>query len=240
MEPLLGDMGDALKSGNVYTKQQRIAELAKLMVDASFTSLAYLIDLEWLREAYRRTRKDGAAGVDEVTAEEYERDLEGNLQSLLDRFKSGRYHAPPVKRVYIPKGDRGLRPIGIPALEDKILQRAVVMVLTPLYEQDFLDCSYGFRPGRSAHEALEALWREIMRMGGCWVLEVDIRSYFDTVKHEHLREFLKKRVRDGVVVRTIGKWLKAGVMEDGAIHYPREGTPQGGVISPLVSNIYLH
>jgi len=114
------------------------------------------------------------------------------------------------------------------------------MVLTPLYEQDFRDCSYGFRPGRSAHQALEALWREIMRRGGCWVLEVDIRSYFDTVKHEHLREFLKKRVRDGVIFRTIGKWLKAGVMEDGAIHYPREGTPQGGVISPLVSNIYLH
>lgn len=240
MEPLLGNTGDALRSGNVYTKQQRIAELAKLMVDASFTSLAYLIDLEWLREAYRCTRKDGAAGVDEVTAEEYEKDLEGNLQSLLDRFKSGRYHAPPVKRAYIPKGDGAVRPIGIPALEDKILQRAVVMVLTPLYEQDFLDCSYGFRPGRSAHQALEALRREVMRRGGCWVLEVDIRSYFDTVEHEHLREFLKKRVRDGVILRTIGKWLKAGVMEDGAIHYPREGTPQGGVISPLISNIYLH
>ena len=210
------------------------------MVDASFTSLAYLIDLEWLREAYRCTRKDGAAGVDEVTAEEYEKDLEGNLQSLLDRFKSGRYHAPPVKRAYIAKGDGAVRPIGIPALEDKILQRAVVMVLTPLYEQDFLDCSYGFRPGRSAHQALEALRREVMRRGGCWVLEVDIRSYFDTVEHEHLREFLKKRVRDGVILRTIGKWLKAGVMEDGAIPYPREGTPQGGVISPLISNIYLH
>jgi group II intron reverse transcriptase/maturase len=240
MEPLVGDTGDALKSGNVYTKQQRIAELGKLMVGAGFTSLAYLIDLEWLREAYRRTRKDGAAGVDEVTAKDYEGDLEGNLQSLLDRFKSGRYHAPPVKRAYIPKGDGALRPIGIPALEDKILQRAVVMVLTPLYEQDFLECSYGFRPGRSAHQALEALWRGIMRMGGCWVLEVDIRSYFDTVEHEHLREFLKRRVRDGVILRTIGKWLKAGVMEDGAIHYPQQGTPQGGVISPLISNIYLH
>jgi group II intron reverse transcriptase/maturase len=240
MEPLVGDTGDALKSGNVYTKQQRIAELGKLMVGAGFTSLAYLIDLEWLREAYRRTRKDGAAGVDEVTAKDYEGDLEGSLQSLLDRFKSGRYHAPPVKRAYIPKGDGALRPIGIPALEDKILQRAVVMVLTPLYEQDFLECSYGFRPGRSAHQALEALWRGIMRMGGCWVLEVDIRSYFDTVEHEHLREFLKKRVRDGVILRTIGKWLKAGVMEDGAIHYPQQGTPQGGVISPLISNIYLH
>lgn len=230
-----------MRSGDVYTKQQRIAELGKLMADASFTTLAHHIDLEWLHEAYARTRKDAAVGVDGVTAEEYERDLIGNLQSLLDRFKSGRYYAPPVKRVYIPKDGSGAkRPIGIPALEDKILQRAVVMVLTPLYEQDFLDCSYGFRPGRSAHQALTALWEEIMRRGECWVLEVDIKSFFDTVKREYLREFLRKRVRDGVILRTIGKWLKAGVMEDGAIHYPLEGTPQGGVISPLISNIYLH
>jgi RNA-directed DNA polymerase len=156
---LLGNTEDALKSGNVYTKQQRIAELARLMPDAGFTSLAYYVDLEWMHEAYRRTRKDGAAGVDDVTAEEYEKDLEENLKSLLDRFKSGRYYAQPVKRVYIPKGDGkdGVRPIGIPALEDKVLQRAVIMVLEPLYEQDFLDCSYGFRPGRSVHQALEAV-----------------------------------------------------------------------------------
>jgi group II intron reverse transcriptase/maturase len=159
---------------------------------------------------------------------------------LLERFKSGRYFAPPVKRVYIPKGDGRKRPIGIPALEDKVLQRAVVMVLNALYEQDFLECSYGFRPGRSAHQALEAMWQGVMDLGGCWVLEVDIKSYFDTVEHKHLREFVRKRVRDGVVLRTIGKWLKAGVMEDGAIHYPEEGTPQGGVISPLLSNVYLH
>jgi retron-type reverse transcriptase len=114
------------------------------------------------------------------------------------------------------------------------------MVLEPLYEQDFLQCSFGFRPGRSVHQALEEMWRKIMAMGGCWLLEVDVKSYFDTVKHEHLREFLRKRVRDGVILRTMGKWLKAGVMEDGAIHYPEEGTPQGGVVSPLISNIYLH
>ncbi len=191
-------------------------------------------------EAYKGVRKTGAAGVDEVTAEEYEKDLEENLRSLLERFKSGRYYAPPVKRVYIPKGDGKMRPIGIPALEDKILQRAVVMVLQPLYEVDFLEVSYGFRPGRSVHEALEALWKAAMDMGGCWVLEVDIKSYFDTVKHEHMREFVEQRVRDGVIRRTIGKWLKAGVMEDGMIHYPQEGTPQGGVISPLLSNLYLH
>jgi RNA-directed DNA polymerase len=243
MEPLLGNTGDALKSGNVYTKQQRIAELAKLMVDASFTSLAYLIDLEWLREAYRCTRKDGAAGVDEVTAEEYEKDLEGNLQSLLDRFKSGRYHAPPVKRVYIPKGDGAVRPIGIPALEDKILQRAVVMVLTPLYEQDFLDCSYGFRPGRSAHQALEALWHGIMRRGGCWVLEVDIRSYFDSIPQDKLMGMVERRIADRSVLMLIRMWLRSPVVEEdggGSGRQSRSGTPQGGVISPLLANIYLH
>lgn len=152
---------------NVCTKQQRIAELARLMPDVSFTSLAYHIDLEWMHDAYRKTRKDGAAGVDDVTAEEYERDLEENLLSLLERFKSGRYIAPPVKRKYIPKSEGRFRPIGIPTLEDKILQRAVVMVLTPLYEQDFLDCSYGFRPERSVHQALESLWKGVMGMGGC-------------------------------------------------------------------------
>jgi RNA-directed DNA polymerase len=240
MELLLGNTEDALESVDVYTKQQRIAELARLMPDVGFTSLAYYIDLEWLHEAYRRTRKDGAAGVDDVTAEEYEKELDENLRSLLERFKSGRYSAPPVKREYIPKGEAGVRPIGIPTLEDKVLQRAVLMVLTSLYEQDFLDCSYGFRPDRSVHQALEALWQGVMSMGGCWVLEVDIKSYFDTVNREHLREFLRKRVRDGVLLRTIGKWLKAGVLEDGAIHYPKEGTPQGGVISPVLSNIYLH
>jgi len=236
----MGNMEGALESGNVYTKQQRIAELGKRMPDVGFTSLAYYIDLEWMYEAYRMTRKDGSAGVDDVTAEEYEKDLDGHLRTLLERFKSGRYVAPPVKRVYIPKGDGRVRPVGIPTLEDKILQRAVVMLLTPLYEQEFLDCSYGFRPGRSVHQALEDMWGKVMEMDGCWLLEVDVRNFFGEVKYDHLREFLKERVRDGVVLRTIGKWLKAGVMEGGVIHYPKEGTPQGGVISPLLSNIYLH
>jgi group II intron reverse transcriptase/maturase len=240
---LVGNTEDTLESESVYTKQQRIAELAKQMPDAGITSLAYHIDLEWLKEAYGRTRKDGATGVDDMTAAQYETDLENNLSSLLERFKSGSYFAPPVKRAYIPKevGGEPIRPIGIPTLEDKILQRAVVMLLAPLYEHDFLDCSYGFRPGRNAHQALEALWQAIMGMGSvCWVLEVDIKSYFDTVKHGYLRDFYKKRVRDGVVNRVLGKWLKAGVMEDGTLRYPQEGTPQGGVISPLLANIYLH
>ena len=160
----------------IYTKQQRIAELARKAPTMAFTTLAHHLDLEWLSEAYRRTRKDGAVGIDGQTAAAYAESLESNLRSLLERAKSGRYKAPPVRRVHIPKGDGSqTRPIGIPTFEDKILQRAVVMVLEAIYEQDFLDCSYGFRPGRSAHQALDAVWRSTMTMGGGWVLEIDIR-----------------------------------------------------------------
>jgi len=229
-------------SGTVSTKQERIAALARQSPTMGFTSLAYLMDLEWMYEAYRRVRKNKAAGIDGQTAAEYERDLEGNLRSLLDRAKSGRYFAPPVRRVYIPKaGSPGeKRPIGIPTLEDKILQRAVVMLLEPIYEQDFHEGSYGFRPGRSPHDALGSLWKGTMGMKGGWVLEVDIRKFFDTLDHAHLREALQHRVRDGVLLRLIGKWLNAGVMEDGSIHYPETGSPQGGVISPMLANVYLH
>jgi group II intron reverse transcriptase/maturase len=204
-------------------------------------SLAHFIDEYWLQEAYSRTRKDGAVGVDGTTAAQYAENLGDNLRSLCDRFKSGRYQAPPVKRAHVPKGSGSeTRPIGIPTFEDKVLQRAVAMVLEAIYEQDFLDCSYGFRPDRSAHDALHVLWRELMGMGGGWVLEVDIRSFFDELDHDHLRSFLDHRVRDGVIRRAIGKWLQAGVMEEGRLRHPETGTPQGGVISPLLANIYLH
>ena len=231
-------------SEHVSTKQKRIAALAKQSPEMAFTSLAYLMDIDWLKEAYRRTRKDGAVGVDGVTAEMYEQDLEENLHSLLDRAKSGTYQAPPVRRVHIPKGGSSTetRPLGIPTLEDKLLQRAVVMLLEPIYEQDFLDCSYGFRPGRSAHQALKSFRDQTMdcQPKGGWVLEVDIRKFFDNLQHRRLRQFLQIRVRDGVLLRLIDKWLKAGVMEDGNVSYPDSGSPQGGVVSPLISNVFLH
>jgi group II intron reverse transcriptase/maturase len=234
-------MTEIPSSTTVCTKLQRIAKLAQEMPETALTSLSHHIDIEWLREAWHRTRKDAAVGVDGQTARDYEANLEANLRSLLDRAKSGRYHAPPVRRVYIPKGQGPeTRPIGIPTLEDKVLQRVVAMALEAVYEQEFLPCSWGFRPNRSAHGALAVLWKDMMDMHGGWVLEVDIRRFFDTLVHSHLRKILRQRVRDGVLLRLIGKWLKAGVLEGGSVSYPRLGTPQGGVISPLLANIYLH
>lgn len=234
-------MTETSSSTSISTKLDRIATLAKQMPEKAMTSLSHHIDLDWLREAYARTRKNGATGIDGQTAAEYEANLEANLQSLLDRAKSGMYRAPPVRRVHIPKGDgKQMRPIGIPTFEDKVLQRAVVMALEAVYEQDFLDCSYGFRPGRSAHQALQVLWNTTMEMGGGWVVEVDIARFFDTLDHAQLREILHGRVRDGVLLRLIGKWLNAGVSESGELSYPDAGTPQGGVISPLLANVYLH
>ena len=226
----------------ISTRQEKLVELAQIEPKRILTTLAHHIDEVWLREAYRRTRKDGAVGIDGVTAAQYEADLEANLESLLERFKSGRYRAPAVRRVHIPKPGKAkkTRPIGIPTLEDKVLQRAVLMALEPIYEQDFLDCSYGFRPGRSAHQALDALWRGLMAMGGGWIIDLDIQSFFDDVDWGHLRHFLDQRVRDGVIRRAIGKWLNAGVMESGEVSHPDQGTPQGGVVSPLLSNLYLH
>lgn len=234
-------MTGAQEPDPVFTKQQRIAELAKQSPQLGFTSLNHHLDLPWMVQAFQRVRPDAAPGVDGQTADDYGLTLGENLRSLLDRAKSGAYRAPPVRRVRIPKGTgKETRPLGIPTLEDKVLQRAVVMALEPIYEQDFLDCSYGFRPGRSAHQALDALWRQVMAMGGCWLVEVDIRKFFDTLDHAQLRQLLRQRVRDGVLLRLIDKWLQAGVLEEGELTYPEAGTPQGGVISPLLANVYLH
>ena len=196
---------------SVQRVQQRIAGLAQRPPDFAFFSLAHHIDLDWLEAAYHRTRKDGAAGIDDVTGKQYAEKLHDNLLNLLDRLKSGTYKAPPVKRKHIPKGTSNeTRPIGIPAFEDKIVQRAVVMLLEPIYEHDFYDSSFGFRPRRSAHQALQAVWDATMKVYGGMVLEVDIRKFSDTIDHRHLQEFVSRWVRDGVLRRLIGKWLNYG------------------------------
>jgi len=233
-------MSRTLNLGRISTRLRRIAKVAREDSQRVLTSLSHYIDEYFLAEAFARIRKDGATGVDGQTAKEYAENLMDNLRSLLDRFKSGRYRAPPVRRVHIPKGEGKTRPIGIPTLEDKVLQKAVALVLEAVYEEDFLPFSYGFRPSRSAHQALRDLRNRLMSMGGGWVYEVDIRSFYDDLDHTHLRSFLDLRVRDGVLRRTIDKWLKAGVLEEGKVTRPVKGTPQGGVISPLLANVYLH
>lgn len=235
-----GTMEGAQTSQTVFTKLERIATRAREAPEMALRTLAHHIDVEWLLEAYRRTRKDGALGVDGVAADEYARDLENNLRSLHERAKAGTYRAPPVRRVHIPKSDGRTRPIGIPTFEDKILQRAVAMVMEAVYEQDFLECSYGFRPKRSAHDALRALRDAMMEMHGGWILEVDIERFFDTLDHVHLRNALARRIGDKSLIRLLGKWLNAGVMEDATRHHAEAGTPQGGVISPMLANVYLH
>jgi RNA-directed DNA polymerase len=233
---LEGNMPGTPRPEFVFTKQQRIAELARNCPDMAFTTLAHHIDIEWMLAAHGHTRRDGAVGVDGQTADEYEVNLEANFQHLLDRAKSGTYVAPPVRRVHIPKAGSATetRPLGIPTYEDKILQRAVLMVLEPVYETDFLDVSHGFRPGRGAHGALQSLWNQEMKVGGDWIVDVDLRKFFDTIDHGHLREFLKRRVRDGVILRLIGKWLNAGVLDKGVLTISEEGTPQGGVMTPPI------
>lgn len=215
----------------IYPELQRVATLASEAPTMVLTTLAHHIDADLLREAYRLIRKDGAAGIDGMSAADYEVRLEHNLEDLLRRFKAGQYRAPAVRRVYIPKAGGKRRPIGIPTIEDKVLQKAVSMVMESVYEQDFLECSYGFRPGRSAHQALEAPWKGLMGMGGGVVIEVDIEDFFGTLGRQHMEAFLDQRIRDGVIRRTIGKWFNAGVMEDGHHSRPERGTPQGGNIS---------
>src|ERR1700693_3258756 len=229
-----------MNPANLLTKRHWIVELARRKPGEVLFSLHHVIDFEWMREAYWLTRKYGATGIDGVTATEYEANLEANLRDLRERIVTGRYKAPPVRRAYIPKADGSQRPLVIPTFEDKVAQRAIAMVLEAVYEQDFMSCSYGFRPGRSAHQALQQLSGAIVVRRQYWVLDVDIRKYFDSIPHSHLRAILDRRVTDGVIRRMIGIWLKAGVLEDGLLHFVTEGTPQGGVISPILSNIFLH
>ncbi len=225
---------------SVSTKQLSIANTAKKYPHEPITVLHPNLDLHWLWEASLRVRKNSASGVDNQTYADYEDGRQERLMALLSKAKDGSYRAPPVKRKYIPKDGGELRGIGIPTLEDKILQRAVVMLLEPIYEGEFHNFSFGFRSGKSPHQALQYTYNQCYEQQVAYILDVDLRQYFDTIDHGHLREILRHRVGDGVITRLINKWLKAGVWEDGSVHYPKTGSPQGGVISPLLSNIYLH
>jgi RNA-directed DNA polymerase len=233
-------MGETLSSLPVSTRLQRIAEQAKTRPEMVFTTLAHLIDEELLREAYKRTRKDSSPGVDGVTAQQYAVNLEANLSSLHERLRKQQYFAPPVKRVYLEKEDGSQRPIGMSAFEDKVVQRAGAMLLGAVYEQDFYDCSYGFRLGRSPHQALTELRKRCAWGNIKVVVDGDVSGCFDNIPKGPLLEVIRQRVNDGGLLRLIGKWLKAGVLDGEELFYPEKGTPQGAVISPLLANIYLH
>jgi group II intron reverse transcriptase/maturase len=219
---------------------QKVVERARVEPEGRFHSLAHLIDVSALETAYRRIRKSAAVGVDGVTKEEYGQDLESNLRNLHDRLKSKRYRHQPIRRVHIAKAGGRTRPIGISALEDKVVQGAVRDVLEAIYEQDFLDCSYGFRPGRNAHDAIRALDRSVHQGSVNWILEADIQSFFDSLDRTKLKEMLQIRVADGSLMRIIGKLLRVGVLDGADYSSPDLGTAQGSILSPLLGNIYLH
>jgi len=219
----------------------RIRQAARRDKKQRFTALWHHVANEGrLKQAYKRLNRRGAAGVDQETWKTYGRGLEERLEDLSGRLHRGAYRARPVRRVYIPKGDGRQRPLGVPTLEDKIVQSATAEVLNAVYEQDFLGFSYGFRPGRSAHDALDALSVGLVRKKVSWVLDADIRGFFDAIDHEWLVRFIEHRIGDQRVIRHVQKWLKAGVLEDGEVTLSEQGTPQGGSISPLLANIYLH
>lgn len=222
------------------TVDLHIAERARAYPDEPLTNLASFIDVALLGESLDALNKKGAPGVDGQSWSQYNEHRAERLPELLGQFKSGRYRAPAIRRAYIPKGDGKQRPLGLPTVQDKVLQGAVTRVLTPVYEPLFYPTSYGFRPGKSQHQALEMLFQEVSFNGKCFIIDADMANYFGSIDHGKLRELLDLRIKDGVIRRMIDKWLKAGVLENGRIEYPDQGTPQGGVISPLLSNIYLH
>lgn len=223
------------------TPLSRLTELAKEDSARRFYSIAHLLTARALYEAFKELRKDASAGVDGVKYQDYQKELGRNLQDLWERVKSGKYRAQPLRRVYIPKEDgTSERPISIPALEDKIVQGAAVRLLNAIFEVDFLDCSYGSRPGRNPHQALDELDRVLFRESITHVLELDIKSYFDSIVRKHLVEMIERRVSDGSILRLIGKWINVGVIDDGRLLETEEGVGQGQVISPFLANVYLH
>jgi len=233
-------MADATTSGTMSTGLLKVAERARRDPQARILALARLLDEELLKVAFSRIRKDAAVGVDGVTKEQYAEHLEDNLRTLHDRMKAGQYRHQPIRRVHIPKAPGKTRPIGISTIEDKVVQNALHLVLETIYEQDFLDCSYGFRPGRGSHDALRAATAAVKRGQMSWVLEADIRSFFDSLDRKKLMEMLRQRVADESFLRLVGKCLHVGVLDGAEYSEPHEGTAQGSTLSPILGNIYLH
>lgn len=224
------------------TQLNQIAEKARSNSKLRFTSLAHLLTPEFLMETWSQMNRRGASGVDGETTRQFEQHLEMRVRILCERLKRGTYRAPPVRRVEIPKGPgkAGTRPLGIPTVEDRLVQRAVARILESVFEADFLECSYGFRPGRSPHDALRALRAAIVTKKVGHLFEADIRGYFNHIQHEWLQKMVAHRIGDPVILRLIGKWLNAGFMSGGVVTRTEEGSPQGGPISPILANIYLH
>jgi RNA-directed DNA polymerase len=218
----------------------RLAELAKEDPGRKFVSIAHGLTVEALYDAFYSLRRNAAAGVDEVTFAKYEEQALGNICALHEKVKSKQYRAQPLRRIYIPKEDGTSRPISIPSLEDKIVQKATLTLLNAIFEQDFLPCSYGFRPGRNAHQALDAVDRALFRGSTEWVLELDIRSYFDSIVRAQLMEMVEQRIGDASILRLLRKWIHIGVIDEGRLLESETGTGQGQIISPLLANIYLH
>lgn len=230
---LEGTMGDTQGSQTISTKLQRVAKQAASDPGLVFNNLYHLIDVDFLREAYRQTRKDSAPGVDKMTAKQYAEHLEENLRDLHERLRNNCYVAPPVERVWIDKENGKKRPIGKPCFEDKIVQRAVVMILEAIFNHDFHEFSHGFRKGHSQHQALRELREKCRALNIRWILDADVSGFFDSIDPGLLREFIKQRVNDGGIIRLIGKWLKAGVVDAGTLTHPDLGTPQGGLSKAL-------
>ena len=224
----------------MLTVEMQIANRARNHPKEALTNLHEFIDEGMLHRSFERLNKKAASGVDGETWAAYHKRRSERIPQLLTAFKSGEYRAPNIRRAYIPKGDGKFRPLGLPTVEDKVLQTAVTEVLTPVYEQIFYPASHAFRPGKSQHQALKGLFNEVSFKGKRYIIDADMQNYFGSINHQCLREFLDRRIKDGVIRKMIDKWLKAGVLEDGQLEYPTEGTPQGGSISPLISNIYLH
>jgi len=222
------------------TKELQIAERARKYKQEALTNLQQFIDEQMLHQCYQSLNKNSSPGVDGKYWQNYSLESQFRISELYAEFKSGKYKAPSIRRVYIPKGKTGKRPLGIPTIEDKILQESVRRTITPIYEEDFKDFSYGFRVGRSAHQAIEYMFKEVSFKGLHYIIDADIKNYFGSINHGIMREFLDRRVKDGVIRKMVDKWLKAGILEDKQLTYPTEGTPQGGLISPILSNIYLH